>query len=218
MDAAAVAEFLKQNPSFFEDYADVVAQIFVPHPHGGHAIPIAERQIVALREKNHELEARVQGARHLRHRERSDQREGAPVDACIVRGARPRDHARRAVSQPEGGFRRAAGCGAAVGHACPSSRICRSLRPRRRRFATTPTSSGNRTAARSRRSSRGNGSMMATCCSRSASCRCAPPIRSDFSRSAVRIRSASIRAWARCTRRDSPSWRASRPRASCPPS
>ncbi len=58
MDAAAVAEFLKQNPQFFEDYADVVAEIFVPHPHGGHAIPIAERQIVTLREKTHELEAK----------------------------------------------------------------------------------------------------------------------------------------------------------------
>ena len=58
MDAAAVAEFLKNNPQFFADYADVVAEIFVPHPHGGHAIPIAERQILTLREKNNELEAR----------------------------------------------------------------------------------------------------------------------------------------------------------------
>ena len=36
-----VAEYLKKNPKFFEDYADVIAGIFVPHPHGGHAIPIA---------------------------------------------------------------------------------------------------------------------------------------------------------------------------------
>ena len=47
MDANDVALFLKENPKFFEDYADVIAEIFVPHPHGGHAIPIAERQIVA---------------------------------------------------------------------------------------------------------------------------------------------------------------------------
>ena len=60
MDAAAVANFLKQNPTFFEEYADLIADIFVPHPHGGHAIPIAERQIVTLREKNHELETRFQ--------------------------------------------------------------------------------------------------------------------------------------------------------------
>ena len=55
MDASAVAEYLKRNPRFFEDYADVVAQIFVPHPHGGHAIPIAERQILALRDRAYHL-------------------------------------------------------------------------------------------------------------------------------------------------------------------
>ena len=59
MDTSAVAEYLKQNPQFFEDYADMLAEIFVPHPHGGHAIPIAERQIVTLREKVHELEAKL---------------------------------------------------------------------------------------------------------------------------------------------------------------
>jgi len=59
MDATAVARYLKENPAFFEDYADLIAEIFVPHPHGGHAIPIAERQIVTLREKNAELESRL---------------------------------------------------------------------------------------------------------------------------------------------------------------
>jgi uncharacterized protein YigA (DUF484 family) len=59
MDASAVAEYLKQNPAFFEDYADVVAEIFVPHPHGGHAIPIAERQMLALRDKVYDLEQKL---------------------------------------------------------------------------------------------------------------------------------------------------------------
>jgi uncharacterized protein YigA (DUF484 family) len=59
MDASAVAGYLKDNPQFFEEYADLIAEIFVPHPHGGHAIPIAERQIIALREKNGELESRL---------------------------------------------------------------------------------------------------------------------------------------------------------------
>jgi len=59
MEASAVAEYLKKNPAFFEDYADVVAQIFVPHPHGGHAIPIAERQMLALRDKAYDLEQRL---------------------------------------------------------------------------------------------------------------------------------------------------------------
>ena len=59
MDPKDVAEYLKQHPKFFEDYADVLAEIYVPHPHGGHAIPIAERQILTLRERNADLEARV---------------------------------------------------------------------------------------------------------------------------------------------------------------
>jgi uncharacterized protein YigA (DUF484 family) len=59
MDANDVALYLRNNPGFFETYADVVAEIFVPHPHGGHAIPIAERQIITLREKNGELETRL---------------------------------------------------------------------------------------------------------------------------------------------------------------
>src|SRR5712671_8035647 len=59
MDATAVARYLKENPAFFEDYADLIAEIYVPHPHGGHAIPIAERQIVTLREKNGQLETKL---------------------------------------------------------------------------------------------------------------------------------------------------------------
>lgn len=59
MDAKDVAEYLKQHPKFFEDYADVLAEIFVPHPHGGHAIPIAERQILTLRERTAELDHKL---------------------------------------------------------------------------------------------------------------------------------------------------------------
>lgn len=59
MDASAVAAYLKDHPHFFQEYADLLAEIFVPHPHGGHAIPIAERQLIALREKNGELETRL---------------------------------------------------------------------------------------------------------------------------------------------------------------
>src|SRR5438093_1481961 len=60
MDASAVADYLKDNPAFFEQYADLLAEIFVPHPHGGRAIPIAERQIVTLREKNAQLETKLE--------------------------------------------------------------------------------------------------------------------------------------------------------------
>ena len=59
IDAKAVADYLRAHPQFFAEYADLVAEIFVAHPHGGHAISIAERQIITLREKNADLEARM---------------------------------------------------------------------------------------------------------------------------------------------------------------
>lgn len=57
--AEEVAQYLKQHPQFFDEYADMLAEIYVPHPHGGRAIPISERQIVTLRDKNHILQDKL---------------------------------------------------------------------------------------------------------------------------------------------------------------
>jgi hypothetical protein len=54
-----IAKYLKDHPEFFEDYADFLAEITIPHPHGGRAIPISERQTLALREKNRQLEGKL---------------------------------------------------------------------------------------------------------------------------------------------------------------
>lgn len=54
-----VARYLKDHPEFFEDYADMIGEISIPHPHGGRAIPISERQIISLREKNKILEEKL---------------------------------------------------------------------------------------------------------------------------------------------------------------
>ncbi len=54
-----IADYLKNNPSFFEQYADLMAQIFVPHPHGGRAVSLAERQMLTLREKNRVTETKL---------------------------------------------------------------------------------------------------------------------------------------------------------------
>ncbi len=59
MKAEEVARYLRENPGFFEDYAEVLAQIYIPHPHGGRAIPIAERQILTLRDKSRMLEGKL---------------------------------------------------------------------------------------------------------------------------------------------------------------
>lgn len=57
--ADEVAQYLKDHPEFFDEYAEMLAEIYVPHPHGGRAIPIAERQIVTLRERNRALEDKL---------------------------------------------------------------------------------------------------------------------------------------------------------------
>lgn len=59
MKPEEVASYLEQHPEFFEQYADMLAAIFIPHPHGGRAISISERQILALREKSRQLEAKL---------------------------------------------------------------------------------------------------------------------------------------------------------------
>ena len=59
MKADEVAHYLQNNPQFFEQYADLMAQIAIPHPHGGRAISITERQMLTLRDKNRQLEAKL---------------------------------------------------------------------------------------------------------------------------------------------------------------
>jgi uncharacterized protein len=54
-----VAKYLQANPQFFETYADELSQIVIPHPQGGRAIPIVERQVLSLREKNRALEVKL---------------------------------------------------------------------------------------------------------------------------------------------------------------
>ena len=59
MDAKDVAQFLKANPQFFDQNPALLESIYVPHPHGGRAIPLTERQIVSLRDKVKLLEAKL---------------------------------------------------------------------------------------------------------------------------------------------------------------
>jgi len=59
MRAEEVAQYLQNNPKFFEEHVETLAQINLPHPHGGRTISLSERQMIALREKNKELEKRL---------------------------------------------------------------------------------------------------------------------------------------------------------------
>lgn len=81
MNPEEVARFLRSNPGFFEQYADVLAQIQVPHPHGGRAISLSERQLLALRDRNRALEGKL--SEFIRFGEENDGI-GAKVHALAV--------------------------------------------------------------------------------------------------------------------------------------
>ena len=54
-----VAQYLRDNPSFFDVHAELLASVTVPHPHGGRAVSLVERQVDVLREKHKVLEMRL---------------------------------------------------------------------------------------------------------------------------------------------------------------
>ncbi len=59
MRSEDIASYLKEHPEFFEDHAEIIADVLIPHPHGGRAIPISERQILTLRERGKQLEHKL---------------------------------------------------------------------------------------------------------------------------------------------------------------
>lgn len=59
MNADDIARYLRTHPQFFDQHPELLETINVPHPYGGRAIPLAERQTVALREKLKVLEGRL---------------------------------------------------------------------------------------------------------------------------------------------------------------
>jgi len=59
LTADQVAEYLRQNPGFFENHVDILTNLQIPHPHGGRAVSIGERQLVAVREKSRLLEDKL---------------------------------------------------------------------------------------------------------------------------------------------------------------
>ncbi len=59
MNSDEIAQFLRSHPQFFDQHPELLESMYVPHPHGGRAIPLTERQIVTLREKVRALEGKL---------------------------------------------------------------------------------------------------------------------------------------------------------------
>ena len=50
-----IADYLAEHPEFFNRHPDLLATLTIRHPHAEHAIPLAERQLLALRDQNRHL-------------------------------------------------------------------------------------------------------------------------------------------------------------------
>src|SRR5688572_23221473 len=59
VDETAVVDFLQLNPDFFERNAPLLTKLRLPHDRGPATVPLVERQVQVLREKNQALENRV---------------------------------------------------------------------------------------------------------------------------------------------------------------
>ncbi|MBU1214313.1 MAG: DUF484 family protein [Gammaproteobacteria bacterium] len=59
MKSEDVARYLQDHPEFFEQNAEMLAEINLPHPHGGRTISLSERQMLTLREKVKSLEKKL---------------------------------------------------------------------------------------------------------------------------------------------------------------
>lgn len=54
-----VAQYLQEHPQFFNEYADLLADIQISHPQEQKVISLNERQILSLRERNHVLQDKL---------------------------------------------------------------------------------------------------------------------------------------------------------------
>ena len=64
LSAQDVAQFLQANPEFFQQNAELFANLRVPHPHETRAISLGERQILTLRARAKDLEWKLSGLIH----------------------------------------------------------------------------------------------------------------------------------------------------------
>lgn len=87
--AKDVAQYLKDHPDFFDQYAEVLAQIAIPDPHGGRAVSITERQMGTLRDQVKRLENKL--AELIRFGEENDVLSGKAhrLDVALVAARDP---------------------------------------------------------------------------------------------------------------------------------
>lgn len=63
-NARDISSFLKNNPQFFDQHADIFNALHIPHPYGNHVISLGERQLLGLRKRVRELELQLSEVAH----------------------------------------------------------------------------------------------------------------------------------------------------------
>ena len=59
LSASRIADFLRDQPDFFQTHAEVFVSMRVPAPHGGRAVSLVERQLLAVKDKVRSLEMKL---------------------------------------------------------------------------------------------------------------------------------------------------------------
>lgn len=59
IDEESIAEYLQLNPDFFDRHAGLLTKLKLSHTRGAATVSLIERQVLALREKNQNLESRL---------------------------------------------------------------------------------------------------------------------------------------------------------------
>lgn len=65
LDSNAVAEFLSDNPHFFEEHSELLGRVKLTSPVAGRAVSLQERQMEVLRDKIKSLELRLSELLHI---------------------------------------------------------------------------------------------------------------------------------------------------------
>lgn len=56
LSAEQVANFLTEHPEFFEQHAEIFAELKVPHPYGQETLSLLERQVLVMRNREKQLQ------------------------------------------------------------------------------------------------------------------------------------------------------------------
>jgi len=90
LSAELVADYLQQNPGFFDDYPELLAELEIPHDRG-EAVSLVERQVSALREQNQQTKRQLHELIEIARQNEELARRMHQLALTLMDAAEPRD-------------------------------------------------------------------------------------------------------------------------------